>query len=164
MKKPILSIICAIAQNRAIGKNNQLLWHIPEDFERFRKLTSGHVVVMGENTFKSLGKPLEKRTNIVVTKDPNFKAEGVTVCYSIDEALVKAKEAEKNEIFIIGGGQIYSQTIGLADKLYLTVVEGNFEADTFFPDYSEFSSVVYEKQSSDKNYKYKFLELVRENE
>lgn len=164
MKKPILSIICAIAQNRAIGKNNQLLWHIPEDFERFRKLTSGHVVVMGENTFKSLGSPLPERTNVVVTNHFDFQAEGTIICYSVAEALKKAREAEKEEVFIIGGGQIYRQTIGLADKLYLTVVEGNFDADTFFPDYSEFSSVVYEKQSSDKNYKYKFLELVRENE
>ncbi len=161
MKKPILSIICAIAQNLAIGKNNQLLWHIPEDFKRFKDLTSGRAVVMGENTFKSLGKPLPERTNIVISKNPDFKAEGTIVFHSIEEALAKAKEIEKEEIFIIGGGQIYQQTIGLADKLYLTVVEGNFDADTFFPDYSEFKKVVFEKESADERHRYKFLELTK---
>lgn len=161
MKKPILSIICAIAENLAIGKNKKLLWHIPEDFKRFKDLTSGHVLVMGENTFRSLGKPLPGRTNIVISNNPGFKARGALVFHDIESALDKAKEIEKSEIFIIGGGQIYRQTIGLADKLYLTIVEGDFEADTFFPDYSVFKKVIYKKESSDKNYKYKFLELTK---
>jgi dihydrofolate reductase len=161
MAKPKISIICAVAENLAIGKNNQLLWHIPEDFKRFKELTDGHVVVMGENTFNSLNRPLEGRVNIVISQNPDFEAPGAIVFHSIDEAIGKARKLEKREIFIIGGGQIYRQTIGLADKLYLTVVEGNFEADTFFPDYSEFKKIVFEKEGSDGNYKYKFLELTR---
>jgi len=160
-KEMIISIIVAISNNRAIGKDNKLLWHISEDFERFKKLTKGHVVLMGENTFKSLGRPLADRTNIVVSANQNFKADGCLVFNSLDEALNKAKAIEKEEIFIIGGGQIYRQTIGLADKLYLTVVEGDFEADTFFPDFSDFKTVVCEQASADKNYKYKFLELTK---
>lgn len=161
MAKPKISIICAVAENLAIGKNNQLLWHIPEDFKRFKELTDGHVVVMGENTFRSLDRPLEGRTNIVISQNPDFEAPNALVFHSINEAIDKARELEKKEVFIIGGGQIYRQMIGLADKLYLTVVEGDFEADTFFPNYSEFSKVIYEKKGSDENYKYKFLELVR---
>lgn len=161
MKNPIVSIICAIAENLAIGKNNQLLWHIPEDLKRFKEITSGHVVVMGQRTFESLGKPLPERTNIVITDDKSFNAEGIVVCYSIEGALEKAKEIEKEEIFIIGGGSIYKQFIDLADKLYLTVVEGNFEADTFFPDYSQFKKVEIKGEGQYENYKYKFLELER---
>ncbi len=160
MQKPILSIICAVSENRAIGKNNQLLWHIPEDMAHFKKLTIGHAIIMGRKTFESIGKPLPNRTNVVITSDPDYSAEGTIVAHTIEEAIEKVKEIEKEEIFIIGGGKIYEQTIDLCDKLYLTVVEGKFEADTFFPDYSKFS-VVSEKRGADEKYKYKFLELTR---
>ncbi|EKD58542.1 MAG: hypothetical protein ACD_56C00106G0008 [uncultured bacterium] len=161
MNNPKISIICAIAENRAIGKNNQLLWHIPEDFKHFKNITSGHVIIMGKKTFESIGKPLPNRTNIVVTRDKNFSAEGIIVANSVEEAINKAKEIEKEEIFIIGGGQIYQQAMNMADKLYLTVVEGIFDADTFFPEYSEFKNVVSERKGSDENFKYTFLELTK---
>jgi len=154
-------MICAIARNRAIGKNNELLWHIPEDFKRFKEITSGHAVFMGEKTFRSIGKALPDRTNIVISQDENFKAEGCLVFNNIEDALAKAREIEKDEIFVIGGGMIYKTMMPLADKLYLTVVEGDFEADTFFPDYSDFKKIIFEKDSADANYKYKFLELTR---
>lgn len=159
MRKPILSLICSIAENRAIGKNNQLLWNIPEDLLYFKKITLGHVVIMGERTFRSIGKELPGRTNIIITRDLSFKVEGCIVCHSIKEALLEAKKIEKEEIFIIGGASVYEQTIKMADKLYLTIVEGNFDGDVFFPNYSEFSKVVFEKESSYKNYKYRFLQL-----
>ncbi|KKQ45408.1 MAG: Dihydrofolate reductase [Candidatus Moranbacteria bacterium GW2011_GWC2_37_8] len=162
MNNPKISIICAIAENRAIGKNNQLLWHIPEDFKHFKNITSGHVILMGKKTFESIGKPLPNRANIVITRDTNFSAEGIIVANSVEEAINKAKEIEKEEVFIIGGGQIYQQAMNMADKLYLTVVEGIFDADTFFPDYSEFKNVVSERKSSDENFKYIFLELIKE--
>jgi|SRR3989344_682581 len=160
MDKPIISIICAMDKNRAIGKGNGLLWHIPEDLKHFKNITSGHAIIMGRKTFESIGRPLPNRTNIVVTSDESFIAENCTICHTIDDALIEAKKIEPEEIFIIGGGQIYSQTISLADKLYLTIVEGEFEADTFFPDYSAFKANK-EEPGSDENHKYKFLELVK---
>jgi dihydrofolate reductase len=161
MQKPIISMICAIAENRAIGKNNQLLWHIPDDFRHFKEITNGHAMIMGQKTFESIGKPLPNRTNIVITNDPNFKAEGCVICYSIDESLEKAKAVEKEEIFIIGGGSIYKQFIDKSDKLYLTIVSGEYEADTFFPDYSAFQKIKETGSGDDGKYKYKFLELER---
>jgi dihydrofolate reductase len=160
MNKPKISIISAIAaKDRAIGKDNQLLWHIPEDLKRFKAITKGHPIIMGQKTFESLGKPLPNRTNIILTFDKNYKAPGAIIVYSVDEALKEAKKVEKDEIFFIGGGQIYAQAVKFADKLYLTLVEGDYEADTFFPDYSDFKKVVYEEPRESDGYKYKFLEI-----
>ena len=161
-----VSIIAGVAENMVIGRENNLLWNIPEDMKRFREITSGHPVIMGRKTFESLPltfRPLPNRTNIVVTRDSSYKVpEGVIVVNSVEEALKIAKGKDKEEIFIIGGGQIYAQTIGLADKLYLTIVKGEFEGDTFFPDYKkDFKRVVFEKDGEHELYKYKFLELER---
>lgn len=162
MQKPVISVICAIGKNREIGKNNQLLWHIPEDFKHFKTVTSGHPIMMGQKTFESIGRPLPNRTNIVITNDHNFFAEGCEVVYSIEEAIERAKEVDQKEIFFIGGGMIYKQAVPLADKIYLTIVEGEFEADTFFPEYAEFTKIVAQREGSDENFKYKFVELVKE--
>ncbi len=159
MEKVKISLIGACSENRAIGLNGKLLWHIPEDLQNFQKITRGHVVVMGRKTFESIGRPLPDRTNIVVTENNNFVAENCLVANSIEWAIQKARELEKEEVFICGGGSVYAQTIDLADKLYLTVVEGNFEADVFFPEYEEFTKIVSQRKSSDENFKYTFLEL-----
>ena len=159
MYNPKISIICAIAENRAIGKNNQLLWHIKEDFKFFKEKTSGHVIVMGQKTFESIGKPLPNRTTIVLSNDPESNIEGVIMARTFDEVFAKAREIEKEEIFICGGGSVYAQTIGMADKLYLTVIEGNFEADVFFPEYDEFKKIISKREGSEGDFKYKFLEL-----
>lgn len=159
MNNPKISIICAIGENREIGKNNQLLWHISEDFKHFKRITLGHVIVMGQKTFESIGKPLPNRTNIVLSNDESFKRDDVVISRSLDDALIKARELEKEEIFICGGGSVYAQTIDMADKLYLTVIRGDFKADTFFPEYGEFKKIISEKESSEGRYKYKFLEL-----
>lgn len=163
MNNPKLSIIAAIARNRAIGKNNKLLWHIPEDFKYFKDKTLGHVLIMGQKTYESIGRPLPGRITVVVSNDQHFVVEhlSVHVCRSLEEGIKKAKELEKKEIFICGGGSIYAQTIGLADKLYLTIVDADFEADTFFPEYVDFSKIVSEKESNDENFKYKFVELAK---
>jgi len=130
MKK--ISIIVAVASNWAIGKNNDLLWHIPADLRRFKQLTQGHQVIMGKLTYLSLPKrPLVNRTNIVITDNPEEKFEGCITVYSIEEALNYCNDRE--ESFIIGGGSIYRQLLPLANKLYLTLVHKDFEADTFFP-------------------------------
>lgn len=160
MKKAKISLICALAENRAIGKNNSLLWNIPEDMQRFKKLTSGHTVVMGKRTYKSIGKPLPNRKNIVISKNKE-KIKGCIVCNSIDEAISKAKEIENKEIFVIGGGSIYAQIIDLADILHLTLVEGKPDADTFFPDYKKFDKIIFEKLGISNNVRYKFIDLER---
>lgn len=160
MNKPIISIIAAIGENRELGKDNKLLWHIPEDFARFKKITSGHPVIMGRTTYESIGKPLPGRTNIIVTRNKDYKAKGCRICNSLENAIEVASQINNSEIFIIGGGQIYEQGIKHADKLYLTIVKGKFTADTFFPNYSKFRKVVYKKDGQDKKYKYTFLELV----
>lgn len=156
-----ISIIAAIGKNRELGKNNKLLWNIPEDLNHFRKITAGHAVIMGRKTHESIGRALPKRINIVITRDSNYKSEVCTVCTSLNEALDFAKKSGETEAFIIGGGEIYKQAIGLADKLYLTLVDGSFDADTFFPEYPEFNKVVSKEIHHDENYNYTFLELIR---
>ena len=127
----MITIIAAIAKNNALGKDNQLIWHIPADLKRFKKVTSNHHVIMGRKTFESLGKPLPNRTNIIITRNLNYKAEGCVVVNSLNEAIEVAKE-DKNP-FILGGAEIYKQAIEIADKLDLTFVHHEFDADVFFP-------------------------------
>lgn len=157
-----LSIIAAIASgNRALGKDNKLIYHISNDLKRFKKLTSGHVIIMGRKTFESIGKPLPGRTNIVITHESNYSAEGCVVVHSLDEAIKTAQSQPGNdEIFIIGGGQIYQEAIGLVDKLYLTYIDKEIEGDVFFPDYSQFKKMVKESNWYEhEGMRYKFLEL-----
>jgi dihydrofolate reductase len=132
---PTISIIVAIAQNNAIGLNNQLLWHISNDLKRFKKITAGHTVIMGKRTLESLPSgPLPKRRNIILSDLPNDCIADCETVNSIPDALDLVKH--EDEVFIIGGGSVYSQFLPLADKLYLTIVEKDFEADTFFANIS----------------------------
>ena len=158
MKK--ISIIVAIAQNFAIGRNNQLLWHIPADLKRFKKITSGHQVIMGKLTYESLPiRPLPNRKNIVITDKPGESFEGCTTVYSIEEALNLCNEQE--ESFIIGGGSVYRQFLPFCNKLYLTQIHKDFEADTFFPqvDLTKWKLVEREDQDQDDSlhFSYSFL-------
>lgn len=161
MNTPKISIIVAIAKNRAIGHGNKLLWNIPEDMKFFRETTRGHTVVMGRKTFESIGRPLPNRLNIVITRDNSFTADGVTVCHSLEEALDLARQKEKDEVFVIGGAQIYTQALPFTDRLYLTVVHKDFEGDAFFPEHKEFTKIVSQKDSRDANLEYTFLVLER---
>jgi dihydrofolate reductase len=159
-----ISIIVAIAENYAIGKDNQLLWHISEDLKRFKRITSGSTIIMGRNTYLSLPKrPLPNRTNVVISDIPNDHFEGAEVVGSIEEALEYCS-AEK-ESFIIGGGSIYRQFMPLASRLYITKVHKDFEADTFFPDIDdeEWELVEESKVQVDENnsLKYSFLSYQR---
>ncbi|MFA6973459.1 MAG: dihydrofolate reductase [Parcubacteria group bacterium] len=157
----MISIIVAVGKNRAIGRNNQLLWDIKEDMDHFRKITTGHTVIMGDKTFQSIGKPLPNRKNIVVTLDKNYTTEGVEIRYSLEEVLAEYKNSAE-EVFVIGGGIIYKLSLPFADKLYLTVVEDEpHDADTFFPDYSEFKNIVKEEVIDNGKYKFTFLELTK---
>jgi len=157
----MISIIAIVGKNRAIGKNNRLLWNIPEDMQHFQEKTMGKTVIMGDRTFESIGKPLPNRKNIVVTKLSNFKAKGVEIRNSLEEVLEKARKSME-EIFVIGGGIIYNLSLPYADKLYLTVVDdAPTDADTFFPDYSEFKKIVSREEHDNGEYKFSFLELER---
>ena len=158
MKK--ISIIVAIARNFAIGKNNQLLWHIPADLKRFKKITSGHQVIMGKLTYESLPvRPLPGRRNIVITDQPGETFEGCTTVHSIGEALERCNEHE--ESFIIGGGSIYRQFLPYSNKLYITMVEKEFEADTFFPviDFNQWRIIEKEDHEPDEtnDFSYSFI-------
>lgn len=126
-----LSLIAAVARNGAIGKDNTLLWHLPEDLKFFKRTTLGCPVIMGRKTYDSIGRPLPGRRNVVVTRNADWSASGIEVAHSLDEAL--ARVAGEAKVFVIGGAQLYEQALGLADELVLTEVDADYEADTFFP-------------------------------
>ena len=159
----MITIIAAIAKNNALGKDNQLIWHLPADLKRFKKVTSNHHVIMGRKTYESLGKPLPNRTNIIITRNTNFKAEGCVIVNSLPEALEAAKK--DSNPYILGGAEIYKQAIQIADKLDLTFVHHNFEADAFFP---EIDKIIWKEisredfKADDKNrYDYSFVTYIR---
>lgn len=159
-----LSIIVAVAENNAIGLNNDLLWHIPDDLKRFKRLTQNHVIIMGQKTYESLPiRPLPNRQNIVISDDPDFRYEGILVATSIQESIMLAEKYEDNdEIFVIGGGSIYKQFLPIVDKLYITKVHKSFDADVFFPEIDESKWELIEKEDREtENFKYSFLSFVR---
>ena len=158
----MLSIIVAVAKNGTIGDKNALLWHIKEDMRFFRTTTSGHAVIMGRKTFESLGsKPLPKRTNIVITRsDASF--EGALTAHSLEEAVRLAGDDE--EIFVIGGAQIYAEALKVADRLYLTRVERDYEGDTLFPeiDYTQWRLISEQRYERGEEYEWPFSFLIYE--
>lgn len=191
----MVSIIAAIDEKRGLGKDNKLLFHIPEDFKRMKQLTSGHPIIMGRKTFESIGRPLPNRTNIIITRDLTYKVDGAVVVHSLEEAIEVGKKQDgkytssdalaesrssqessqhqpkadhpmdeariikDEEIFIFGGGEIYKQAMPYTDRLYLTVVKGSYDADTFFPEYSAFKKIIYKEKRSENGYEYTFLTL-----
>ena len=158
-----ISIIVAIAENFAIGKNNDLLFHLPNDLKRFKEITSGHTIIMGRNTLLSLPKwPLPNRRHIVITDKQDDVFPGCETVFSIDEAIEKVKD--EKEAFIIGGGMIYKQFFPVAGKLYLTLVHKSFDADTYFPEvnYTEWNEIKREDLHDEKNnFDYSYLNLER---
>lgn len=169
MTKPSVSIIVAMDENRGIGLHNKIPWHIKEDLIRLKNLTVGHVTILGRTTFESMlgyyqksGKPtMTLRTHIVITRNRGYSVEkkyGMVV-HSVEEALKTAKQIEKKEIFIIGGAKIFEQTINNADKLYITLVKGKYDADAFFPDYSAFTKVITSREGNSNGLSYNFIDL-----
>ncbi|MFV0305204.1 MAG: dihydrofolate reductase [Moheibacter sp.] len=128
----MITLIVAKSENNVIGKNNELIWHLPADLKHFKDLTTGHPIIMGRKTYDSIGKPLPNRTNIVITRNKKWKSEGVSVADSLEEAMEIAKEINPT-LYIIGGGNIYEQSIESADALEVTEVHDEFDGDTFFP-------------------------------
>jgi dihydrofolate reductase len=158
----MISIIAAVADNNVIGGNNKLLWRLPADLKRFKQLTLGHPVIMGRKTFESIGKPLPGRENVVITRNPDFKAEGITIVRSLDEVL---KKFSGQDVFIIGGAEIYAQSMSLADKIFLTRIYQLFEGDSFFPAIDERIWKVKREEMhepDEKNpYRYAFIDYER---
>ena len=159
-----LSIIVAMSKNRVIGKDNKIPWHLSEDLKRFKKITMGHPIIMGRKTYESIGRPLPGRENIVITRNPKFKAEGITVVHSLEDA-VRGKDPNE-ELFIIGGAEIYKSALPQVEKLYMTRIEKDFEGDAFFPelDSEKDFEVIEESQKfiSEKNQlPYRFMTFQR---
>jgi dihydrofolate reductase len=152
----MITVIAAVAENNALGKENQLLWHLPDDFKRFKTLTSGHYIIMGRKTFESFPKPLPNRTHVIISRQANYQPEGCIVVNSLEQAIEACPKTE--EVFIIGGGEIYRQSIAVADKLDLTKVHASFEADTYFPevDLSQWQLVFEEHHPKDERHDYAF--------
>ena len=144
----MLTLIAATSTNNALGKDNQLVWHLPDDFKRFKNLTSGHYIIMGRKTFESFPKPLPNRTHVIITRQKNYEVpEGCIVVPSLEKTIEVCPK--NDEVFIIGGGEIYKQFIDIADKVELTRVHTEVEADTFFPEIdSEKWKVVFEEHHS----------------
>lgn len=160
----VVSLVVAVSANNGIGKNNQLLWHLPADLKHFKEITSGHTIIMGRKTYASIGKPLPNRRNIVITRNTNLSLEGAEVVNSI-AAAISLCTSEK-EAFIIGGADIYGQSLALCNKIYLTIVHQEFEADAFFPNLNtnEWKEIFAEKhQPDEKNslaYTFSILERI----
>jgi dihydrofolate reductase len=161
----IVSIIAAMDRKRGIGVDNRLPWRLSADLKRFRDLTMGHHIIVGRKTFESIGKPLPGRRMVVVTRNAKYEAEGCDVVHSLEEAINLARERGESEVFIGGGAEIYSQSIGIADRLYLTFVDAEVAADIFFPefderDWSELESF-YQPADEKNEYAFNFKLMIR---
>ena len=166
MNTPVVAAVAAIGKRRVLGKDNQLLWHIPDDLKRFKELTLGHPVILGRKTFESivgyLGKPLLGRKSIVITRDAGWKYEGVITAASVEDAIEKGKEIDAQEVFIGGGAQIYDLALPYTDKLYLTLIDDEKEGDSFFPPYEhDFRKVCFEQDREYNGLKYRWVDLER---
>jgi dihydrofolate reductase len=163
----IVSIIAAMDRKRGIGVDNKLPWRLSADLKRFRELTMGHHIIVGRRTFESIGRPLPGRRMVVVTRDRNYKAEGCEIAHSVEDASRLASERGEGEVFICGGAEIYAQSIGIVDRMYLTFVDAEVEADTFFPEFDEREwserESFYQPADEKNQYSFTFKLMVRKN-
>lgn len=157
-----ISLIVAMSQNRAIGRDNKMPWHLPADLKRFRAITMNSPILMGRKTFESIGRPLDGRANLVLSHNQNYQPQGCQVFQSLESALETAKTLG-NELFIIGGATLYEMTLPLAQRLYLTQIQAKFEGDTFFPkfDLNDWNETTCEQINNDEkaDFSYRFLTL-----
>jgi dihydrofolate reductase len=170
MNSPIISIVVSVDEKNGIGRENKMAWHIKADLVHFKKLTEGKIVIIGENTFKSMdyyytksGREMPAKLYIVLTPDEKLSSarKNITFVHSLEEALSKAKETGEGEIFIAGGAYVFKETVSLADRIYLTKVHASYDCDTFFPDYSEFKEISSEDaEENGTKFSFKVLEKV----
>jgi len=160
----IVSIIVAMSENRVIAKDGVMPWHLPDEFKHFKETTLGHHVIMGRKTFDALGKALKGRRNLVITRQKEAFLGDAVIMHSLDQALEFAETHDEEEAFVIGGGEIYRQTLPLADRLYLTVVHHSFNGDVFFPEinYDEWQVSRKERHEADARHKHAFTVYVME--
>ena len=160
-------IMAAIAKNNVIGKDNNLIWHLPADLRFFKQTTKGHTLIMGRKTFESLGNPLPHRDSLVVTRNKDYTSDGITVFHSLENALAYAEKKGLEKVFILGGGEIYRQSMDIADKMIITEVHEEFDGDTNFPeiDKDTWKEISREEHKADEKNKYDFafVEYVRKN-
>ncbi len=158
----MISIIAALAENRVIGVNNTLPWRLPNDLKHFRRLTTGHAIILGRKNYESIGKPLPERTNIVITRNRDFRADGCLVAHSLDEALVLT--GNDPEIFVIGGAEIYRAALARTNRLYLTRVHATITGDTHFPEFdeTEWREISRERHERDERHAYAYSFVVLE--
>lgn len=161
----VIKILVACDENRVIGKNNALIWHLPADLKRFKELTTGNVMIMGRKTFDSIGRPLPNRTTIVITRQKDYQQEGVVIVHSLEEAILKAKSLHRGDIYIVGGAEIYHQAMDFAEEIELTLLHDIFDGDTFFPviDPAVWKEVTKERGVTDEKnpYQYSFVKYRR---
>lgn len=161
----ILSIIAALDDQRGIGYQNRIPWHLPGDLSRFKMITMGHHLILGRKTYQSIGKPLPGRKMVVLSRDPEYTLEGSLVASSLQEGLQIARDAGENEVFLIGGAEIYEMALPIADRMYLTEVHTTSQADVFFPDYepNNWLKICQQEYSADQDnpFGYTFLYLIR---
>ncbi len=162
----LLSLIAGLGHDRVIGKDNDMPWHLSADLRYFAKTTKGHPIIMGRKCYASIGKPLPHRQNIILTRDQTFQAEGCTIVHSLDQALAEAAKTEKNEVFIIGGGEVYRQAMPQAHRLYLTYIDVTVEGgDVFFPEFDDNNWQLIKEEAHSKDeknaYDYTFVVLER---
>jgi len=146
----MISIVVAMDKNKVIGKDNQLPWHLPADLAFFKKTTMGKPIVMGRKTHESIGKPLPGRQNIILTRNKNYEGEGCTVIHSVDE-LYSFEKNDQDEVCVIGGAEIFKEVLPCADRLYITMIEHEFEGDTFFPSIKDSDWVLVSKEKGPKD-------------
>ncbi|MTJ11267.1 dihydrofolate reductase [Anabaena sp. UHCC 0187] len=164
---PLISLIAALSENRILADSTKehihlgIPWNIPSDERRFKEITRRHPIIMGRKTYATFNTPLFNCTTIIVTRDPNFQAFGCLVFHSLQKAIEWAKMSETEEIFIAGGGEIYKEAITFADKLYLTIVEGDFVGDIYFPEFADFGEITKEEKLQENGFKFKFVEIER---
>jgi dihydrofolate reductase len=157
-EKQTISLIAALGKDRIIGSENKLIWDIPGDMKHFRNLTSGKTVVMGRKTYESIGRPLPKRKNIIITRDRSYRAEGCIVVHSLDDAL---KHAGPGELMVIGGAQIYSEFLPKAHRMYLTLIDHEFEGDAKFPKWKDSEWKIVSREDYKEGYSYSFVNFER---
>lgn len=165
MMGPQVIAIAAIGTNRVLGKDNELLWRIPDDMKRLREVTSGHPLIMGRKTFDSIiaavGKPLPNRPHIVVTRDASWTHEGAIVAHSIEDAISRAKDLDRQKVFIFGGAQIYTAALPYTDMLMLTIIDDAKEGDAYFPAFDEFSKIIFREDREHEGLQYSWVDLTR---
>lgn len=162
----LISLIAAASENNVLGKDQDMVWHLPDDFKFFKGQTEGHHIIMGRKTFSYFDRPLPNRTSIVITRNENYTANGAIITHTIDSAIEIARQAGEEEAFVIGGGEIYSQTLDKADYIYLTRVHARLEGDAFFPEFDEdkWKIISEEYHEKDERHDYPFTIYIMERQ